>query len=146
MIGLLCFVLAVLASPFKSRLRLEAENAALRHQLMVLRRQLQGRVRLTNHDRWRGGKVGRKRIGGRRHDDGSTYSLAKIALDFRCQSKSHSLNEKLLSTRSLWTPTCLWQALAVMPNDFDEITAAAPESICASLRATAWLWVKPAID
>jgi hypothetical protein len=29
MIGLLCFVLAVLASPFKSRLRLEAENAAL---------------------------------------------------------------------------------------------------------------------
>ena len=52
MIGLLCFVLAVLSSPFKSRLRLEAENAALRHQLMVLRRRLQGRIRLTNHDRW----------------------------------------------------------------------------------------------
>jgi transposase InsO family protein len=52
MIGPLCFVLAVLTSPFKSRLRLEAENAALRHQLMVLRRRLQGRVRLTNHDRW----------------------------------------------------------------------------------------------
>src|SRR5215470_12474964 len=51
MIGLLCFVLAVLTSPFKSRLRVEAENAALRHQLMVLRRRLQGRVRLTNHDR-----------------------------------------------------------------------------------------------
>jgi len=49
---LLCFVLAVLASPFKSRLRLEAENAALRHQLMVLLRRLQGRIRLTNHDRW----------------------------------------------------------------------------------------------
>ena len=27
MIGLLCFVLTVLASPFKSKLRLEAENA-----------------------------------------------------------------------------------------------------------------------
>jgi hypothetical protein len=27
MIGLFCFALAVLASPFKSRLRLEAENA-----------------------------------------------------------------------------------------------------------------------
>jgi hypothetical protein len=27
MIGLLCFVLAVLASPFKSKLRLQAENA-----------------------------------------------------------------------------------------------------------------------
>jgi type II secretory pathway pseudopilin PulG len=52
MIGLLGFVLAVLASPFKSRLRLEAENAVLRHQLMVLRRRLQGRIRLTNHDRW----------------------------------------------------------------------------------------------
>jgi hypothetical protein len=32
MIGLLCFVLTVLASPFKSKLRLEAENAVLRHQ------------------------------------------------------------------------------------------------------------------
>src|SRR5258707_5786877 len=52
MIGLFCFVLAVLASPFKSKLRLEAENAALRHQLNVLRRRLRGRVRLTNHDRW----------------------------------------------------------------------------------------------
>jgi hypothetical protein len=27
MIGLLCFVLAALASPFKSKMRLEAENA-----------------------------------------------------------------------------------------------------------------------
>jgi transposase InsO family protein len=52
MIGLFCFVLAVLASPFKSKLRLEAENAVLRHQLIVLRRRLHGRVRLTNHDRW----------------------------------------------------------------------------------------------
>ena len=52
MIGLLCFVLAALASPFKSKLRLEAENVVLRHQLNVLRRQLHGRVRLTNHDRW----------------------------------------------------------------------------------------------
>jgi hypothetical protein len=52
MIGLFYFVLAVLASPFKSKLRLEAENAVLRHQLNVLRRRLHGRVRLTNHDRW----------------------------------------------------------------------------------------------
>jgi hypothetical protein len=52
MIGLFCFVLAVLASPFKSKLRLEAENAVLRHQLIVLRRRLHGRVRLTNRDRW----------------------------------------------------------------------------------------------
>jgi len=40
MIGLFCFVLAVLASPFKSKVRLEAENAVLRHQLIVLRRRL----------------------------------------------------------------------------------------------------------
>jgi hypothetical protein len=52
MIGLFCFVLAVLASPFKSKLRLEAENAVLRHQLIVLRRRLHGRVCFTNHDRW----------------------------------------------------------------------------------------------
>jgi len=52
MIGLLCFVLAVLASPFKSTLRLEAENAVLRHQLNVLRRRPHGRVRLTNNHRW----------------------------------------------------------------------------------------------
>src|ERR1700746_2848171 len=52
MIGLLCFAVAVLTSPFKSKLRLEAENAVLRHQVIVLRRRLQGRVRFTNHDRW----------------------------------------------------------------------------------------------
>jgi hypothetical protein len=52
MIALLCFVLAVLGAPFKSKSRLEAENAALRHQLIVLRRKVHGRVRLTNNDRW----------------------------------------------------------------------------------------------
>jgi hypothetical protein len=52
MIGLLWFVAAVLASPFKSKIRLEAENATLRHQLVVLRRKLKGRARLTNNDRW----------------------------------------------------------------------------------------------
>ena len=51
MIALLYFVLTVLASPFKSNMRLEVENAALRHQLIVLRRRVQGRVRLTNNDR-----------------------------------------------------------------------------------------------
>jgi hypothetical protein len=52
MIGLFYFALAALASPFKSKLRLEAENAVLRHQLIVLRRRRHGRVRLTDHDRW----------------------------------------------------------------------------------------------
>jgi hypothetical protein len=52
MIGLLCFVQAMLASPFKSKMRPEAENAVLRHQLIVLRRRLRGRARLTNNDRW----------------------------------------------------------------------------------------------
>src|ERR1700758_3242313 len=52
MIGLLCFAVAVLTSPFKSKLRLEAENAVLRHQVIVLRRRLQGRVRFPTHDRW----------------------------------------------------------------------------------------------
>ena len=52
MLALLHFVLAVLTSLFKSKTRLEAENAALRHQLNVLRRKVKGRVRLTNSDRW----------------------------------------------------------------------------------------------
>jgi len=52
MFALLCFVLAVLATPFKSKGRLEAENAALRHQLIVLRRKVRGRAWLTNNDRW----------------------------------------------------------------------------------------------
>jgi hypothetical protein len=43
---------SVLASPFKSKLRHEAEKAVLRHQLIVLRRKLKGRARLTNNDRW----------------------------------------------------------------------------------------------
>jgi hypothetical protein len=43
--------LALLASPFKSKSRLEAENAALRRQLIILRRKVRGRVRLTNGDR-----------------------------------------------------------------------------------------------
>jgi len=52
MIALLCFVISLLTAPFKSKSRLEAENAVLRHQLIVLRRKVQGRVRLTNNDRW----------------------------------------------------------------------------------------------
>src|SRR4029453_15988986 len=52
MVALLCFVFAILASPLKSRSRLEAENAALRHQLIILCRQRPARVRLTNNDRW----------------------------------------------------------------------------------------------
>ena len=52
MIGLLRFVLGILASPFKSKLRLDSENAVLRHQLIVLRRKMRGRPRLTNNDRW----------------------------------------------------------------------------------------------
>ena len=52
MFGLLSLFLALLTVPFKSKSRLEAENAALRYQLIVLRRKLHGRVRLTNNDRW----------------------------------------------------------------------------------------------
>src|ERR1700730_8172063 len=51
MVALLCFFLTLIASPFKSNSRLEAENAALRHQLMVLQRKARGRLPLTNGDR-----------------------------------------------------------------------------------------------
>jgi hypothetical protein len=50
MIALLCFFLTLFTSPFKSKRRLEAENAALRHQLIMLRRKVRGRVQL-NGDR-----------------------------------------------------------------------------------------------
>jgi hypothetical protein len=51
MIALLCFVLTLFASPFKSKNRLEAENVALRHQLIVLQRRVRGPLQLTNGDR-----------------------------------------------------------------------------------------------
>jgi len=50
MLVLFCLV-SILILPFKSKSRLEAENVALRHQVMVLRRQVRGRVHLTNLDR-----------------------------------------------------------------------------------------------
>src|SRR4030095_14104754 len=43
--------MTLFASSFKSKGRLEAETAALRHQLIVLRRRVRGRVQLTNGDR-----------------------------------------------------------------------------------------------
>ena len=52
MIALILFVLGILASPFKAKSRLEAENAALRQQLIVLRRTVKSRPRLANTDRW----------------------------------------------------------------------------------------------
>jgi transposase InsO family protein len=52
MVALICFLLALFTSPFKSKSRLEAENAALRHQLAVLRRKVRGRLEFTNGDRW----------------------------------------------------------------------------------------------
>jgi transposase InsO family protein len=51
MIALLCFFLTLFALPFKSKSRLEAENTALRHLLIVLQRGVSGRVQLTNGDR-----------------------------------------------------------------------------------------------
>jgi hypothetical protein len=51
MIALFCLCLALFVSPLKSKSRLEAEDAALGHQLIILRRKVRGRVRLTDGDR-----------------------------------------------------------------------------------------------
>src|SRR5256712_7307247 len=51
MLALISFLLNMVASLFKSKSRLEAENAALRHQLIVLQRKVRGRVPFTNSDR-----------------------------------------------------------------------------------------------
>ena len=50
MFALLRFFLALFSSLFKSKSRLEAENAALRRQLIVLQRKVRGRVHFTNSD------------------------------------------------------------------------------------------------
>jgi len=51
MIALLWLVLVALGLRFKSKGQLEAENMALRYQVMVLRRQARGKIRLTDLDR-----------------------------------------------------------------------------------------------
>ncbi len=51
MFALLGFFLALFLLPFKSKSRLEAKNAALRRQLIVLQRKVRGRVHFTNSDR-----------------------------------------------------------------------------------------------
>jgi hypothetical protein len=47
MITLLSILLAVLVSPFRSSSSLLAENTVLRHQVVVLRRKVKGRIPLT---------------------------------------------------------------------------------------------------
>src|SRR5258705_4602589 len=51
MLAVFWLLLALSVSPFKSKNGLAAENAALRHQLIVLQRRVRGRVQLTNGDR-----------------------------------------------------------------------------------------------
>jgi hypothetical protein len=51
MIALMCFYLRLFTLPFKSKIRLEAEDAILGHQLIVLRRTIRRRARFTNGDR-----------------------------------------------------------------------------------------------
>jgi hypothetical protein len=50
MIALFCLCLALFVSPFKSKTRLEAENVALRHQLIILRRKVRGRIRVCTEN------------------------------------------------------------------------------------------------
>ena len=51
MAALIFLFLNLAASLFKPTWRLEAENAALRRQLIVLQRKVRGRVEFTNSDR-----------------------------------------------------------------------------------------------
>jgi len=51
MVALILLFLNLITSLLKSKSRLEAENAALRHQLTVLQRKVRGRVQFTNSDR-----------------------------------------------------------------------------------------------
>ncbi len=51
MVALIYLLLALLLAPFRSKLTIEAENAALRQQIIVLRCKLRGRVKRSNADR-----------------------------------------------------------------------------------------------
>jgi hypothetical protein len=51
MAALIFLIVNLGASFFKSKNRLEAENSALRHQLIVLQRKVRGRFQFTNSDR-----------------------------------------------------------------------------------------------
>jgi len=51
MIALIRLLLALLTASLRSKVSLEVENAALRQQIIVLRRKLRGRIRLSNSDR-----------------------------------------------------------------------------------------------
>ena len=51
MIAWISLVLNLLAAFLKSKSRLEAENAALRQQLIVLQRKVRGRIQFDNGDR-----------------------------------------------------------------------------------------------
>ena len=51
MIDLIRLLLAFMAASLRSKVSLEAENAALRQQIIVLRRKLRGCVKLSNGDR-----------------------------------------------------------------------------------------------
>ena len=51
MIALFCLCLTLFASPFKSRSQLEAENAALRQQLIILQRKVRRSCSLYDSDR-----------------------------------------------------------------------------------------------
>jgi hypothetical protein len=51
MIASVCLTLSILTALFKSKSRLELENAALRDQVVVLQRKVRGRIDFTNRDR-----------------------------------------------------------------------------------------------
>jgi hypothetical protein len=51
MIALVSFIWSVLTARFKPKRRLDLENAALRHQVVVLQRKVRSRIEFSNHDR-----------------------------------------------------------------------------------------------
>jgi hypothetical protein len=51
MIAVACIIWSLLSASLKSKSRLELENAALRHQVVVLQRTVPGRIDFSNRDR-----------------------------------------------------------------------------------------------
>lgn len=82
MIDLLKLILGVLASLFRSRAELEAENLVLRQQINVLRRRMPMRPDLNNIDRFLGSIVGFPPSWARSQSSGRKRSFAGTVLGF----------------------------------------------------------------
>ncbi len=102
MVALIFLIFNLVASLFKSKSRLEAENAALRHQLTVLQRKIRGRANTETLVRWHRAGLRRywrwksRSAGGRPQVDAELRALIwRMSVDNRLWGAPHIHGELL---------------------------------------------------